>query len=360
MPRAIKSRAADLDRDRPNRDKQTDGRRSERDRGKKTEKNKNSADNERKEKEQREANQRRREMRIAKRIEERQRKKEERKEARGIEENVSGPTKGTTTKDGERDKVKKYSESRKERRLRADDNRDRAGTKTEKKLDNQYENSVEHEDNTSVTQSEASNSALSNTSKNNNAEQAKDDRAARIIRNKDRPTLQIYQPGKRRPNSSVISDQNIDGENAVSKTSSSSTSPLPDDRQWEKERSKGPEKSQTKNKSTNSERGTKFSGNASSKSNSQSRTSNRGSDNKLEDETTKPGGDKKISRYSERRNRAKGKREAASLDEQMKNIAVAVENNNDCQQVNMPKLWSEADDDDTYFGGHQCIADDEN
>lgn len=108
------------------------------------------------------------------------------------------------------------------------------------------------------------------------------ERAITNLRNKDRPSLQIYQPGKRRTNSSTSLTPTEDKcENKFECSSNEGTST---------------EKAQS-----------------SSKNGDRKRNDAKESGKGQSDERKKPANEKRISRYSEKRNKAKEKRETNDL-----------------------------------------------
>lgn len=101
------------------------------------------------------------------------------------------------------------------------------------------------------------------------------------MKNKDRPSLQIYQPGKRRTNSvSNPGDELSDNRGATT-----------------------PENEICHNPMGNSEKP------ASSKSSDSRKRSDAKESSKNNDDRKKPANEKRISRYSEKRNKAKEKRD---------------------------------------------------
>lgn len=141
----------------------------------------------------------------------------------------------------------------------------------------------------------------------------KEERPARTIRNKDRPTMQIYQPGKRR----MERQHSNEADHDVSKTSSNSVSPVMDEAQV-KSSTKGAGDTTTSNKF-----GQRSNQRRSSIKNEKKSAENNGPAQTEDKITGGGGGDKKVSRYSERRNRAKEKREAATdVDKQFSELSL--------------------------------------
>lgn len=164
--------------------------------------------------------------RQARRKEERERLRKE-KEAKKSESNIKVeniPTKDPmNTKDGnnskepkeskdDKEKVKKYSESRRERRSRALER---------ERVTNKSKNDQKDESKSNATATHATDEKVVENGQDNNQIEFDDDdktqekcnkkdreRSITNLRNKDRPSLQIYQPGKRRNQTS--SQDNLD------------------------------------------------------------------------------------------------------------------------------------------------------
>lgn len=161
----------------------------------------------------------------------------------------------------------------------------------------------------------------------------------------DRPSLQIYQPGKRR----LERQQSNETDLTVSKTSSTSNSPIMDEPSQKKDPPKAAERTQSvRNSGDNG----KSSGKHGSKSSGNQRRSSIKDDNSANAKSETGGdkrqiGDKKVSRYSERRNRAKEKREAVSgVEEQLGKLsldAVTGGKTSAAAAISKP-IWSEGDD----------------
>lgn len=112
------------------------------------------------------------------------------------------------------------------------------------------------------------------------------DRSVTNLRNKDRPSLQIYQPGKRRTTNSATSEHDDPSENKGSVS--------PD---IERECTEIVEPEKPSSSSTSAAKGNRKRNDAKESSKSQN------------DDRKKPSNEKRISRYSEKRNKAKEKRD---------------------------------------------------
>lgn len=129
---------------------------------------------------------------------------------------------------------------------------------------------------------------------------AQKDRSITNLRNKDRPSLQIYQPGKRRTGSSSTNDQ--DDPNDIK----DSLSP-----EIESMETNDLEKTVSSTKSNNNRK----------------RSDAKESSKVQNDERKKPSNEKRISRYSEKRNKAKEKRDVTE------NPVVAAECNSNSNEA---------------------------
>lgn len=349
-----------MNRDRNKKDHPSEGSNSkgdrdrDRDRGKRSDLHNERRQGEREKRDalRREENQKKKDNRSVKRQEERQqrnkREKDERQGPSGTDQKPKTPgdaglgnSKQPPGKD-DKDKVKKYSESRKERRARNDGRsyeKEKDDTKTEHK-------SERHTDRDEDGQSEKPASDHKsfrddNKGRSGNSDisvKTRQDRAARVIRNKDRPSLQIYQPGKRRQ-TGTGDQKSQDGDRPLSKSSSTSTSPTNEEPPPRQDRGKVVDAKTSEN--------SKSADKSSSRYGNQRRSSVKSDDgNKATDGDNKKPAEKKVSRYSERRNRAKEKREAVEIEDNVAKLSEST-NDGDLKDKVVPVAkpsWSEGDD----------------
>lgn len=206
--RTIKSRPLDRDRGRkdPKQDREKSGRTSS-----DAANDHRRAENEKRDAERLKKQKERQERRDAKRKDERERYRREKEEKASKADSNQNATSSAASKD-EKEKVKKYSESRRERRERRAEENASVNAPTNRHFDKptkppKPENVQSNNDKKRPIEYQSQNSfeeTKSNSSGENSASQK--ERSVQNIRNKFRPSLQIYQPGRRRSDASSTSE----------------------------------------------------------------------------------------------------------------------------------------------------------
>ncbi|XP_031626703.1 regulator of nonsense transcripts 3B-like [Contarinia nasturtii] len=238
----------------------------DRDRNKNSDGNKEKSENSRAEREKQ-----RNKERQARRKEERERNRKEREKIKDEKKVTIATAAETDQKDSKNDKdgtekVKKYSESRRDRKRRNESN---SGVKSSQSKSEQKESNEAKDSQADTTPRSTSNDdSRGNNAESKQREKEQKDRSITNLRNKDRPSLQIYQPGKRRTNSLTTSEDPTTPENE------STTINL-----------EKPSKSHENRKRSDAKESSKS------------------------DDSKKLSNEKRISRYSEKRNKAKEKRD---------------------------------------------------
>ncbi|XP_055311107.1 regulator of nonsense transcripts 3B-like [Sitodiplosis mosellana] len=208
----------------------------------------------------------------------REKEKEEKKAAAAVNDKPDTELKDSKNDKDGAEKVKKYSESRRDRKKRNE-----SGSKS-------TQSKTDHKESADA-QADGQQSISTDDNKNNNTEtkqqreqREQKERSISNLKNKDRPSLQIYQPGKRRTNSSSY----------------------PGDEASENRGATTPENESCSNQIGNSE---KPASSSSKSGDSRKRTESKESSKNQSDDRKKPANEKRISRYSEKRNKAKEKRD---------------------------------------------------
>lgn len=155
----------------------------------------NKSDRDKRDEKKRAEQQRQKERREAKR-------KGEREQRKTSDKPKTDETDGNKTKSDDKEKVKKYSESRRERRARAEQSRSNSNTfqvNDSAKASGDQDTANANQDKVEKPKSINDGQTQKDEKNYTKHEYNKKDRSIQNIRNKDRPAIQIYQPGKRRP-----------------------------------------------------------------------------------------------------------------------------------------------------------------